>query len=174
MVGVVGLNSVAAALGLKLVAAALRVRGEAKGDEGADVLEATLLAVLRTLPFPWSCMCEKGSRCCRWAREGDCGPKGDGEMGLMGVVIPARLSASVEAAMALLVWAPRLNEEERDMPPDFAGPDGELKICPVGCTSSRCRCSIARAAASRSASFCVGGETGECVSVSSRSPLADA
>ena len=52
MVGVVGLNSVAAALGRKLVAAALRVRGEANGEEGADVLDATLLAVLRTLPFP--------------------------------------------------------------------------------------------------------------------------
>ena len=55
----------------------------------------------------------------------------------MGVVMPARLSASVDAAMALLVWAPRLNEDERDMAPDFAGPEGELKICPVGCTSSR-------------------------------------
>ena len=52
MVGVVGLNSVAAALGLKLVAAALSVRGEANGEEGADVLDATLLAVLRMLPLP--------------------------------------------------------------------------------------------------------------------------
>lgn len=90
--------------------------------------------------------CPNGSwwllACDEWLRrvmEGDCGPRGEGDNGLVGVPatpggIPARFIASVEALVGVRL---RLKDEDLDrLGPGRGVGVGELKVCPVGSTSS--------------------------------------
>lgn len=153
--GVAGLNSEAEAFGLNSEAPALSMRGEPKGEEGADE-PAILLFLLPREAKPLcaaacSKTCANGSLVLCANTEGDCGLRGEGDMGRVGVAIPERRRAGLPAVLLEGVRV-RLNDDERDSDPEARGMGaGELKdVWPVGCASSRYLCMRARTTASKS------------------------
>lgn len=133
--GVLGLNSAAVAFGLNSDAPALSIRGEPNGDDGAEDPGPPPLLELKPLKSAFSSTCANGSfvRCVKI--DGDCARRGDGDIGLVGVAIPDLRRAGLPTVEGVRV---RLNDEDRDSEPDVRGMGvGELKVCPVGATSSR-------------------------------------